>query len=446
MFKRLNHFFPVVCAMLASAGCSAASSEPEQRVESTTEALSSFDLALHWAPIHYQDVNKKSGTGLNGRSDYLTAFDYDGDFNGRNNWDHMQSSTTNPPAHMYYSVNESASHWFIYYVAYHPRDWAAGTAEEHENDAEGCILLVRKDGTSFGLLETVTTVFHAQWRSYRVQGYIGRGPNNPETPQLIQTESFGGVARPRTYQEPQGHGFIGCTSSTNCVRADDGIRYVPSTVAGTPPLTVPDGTQVTVPYSLIDMATLTSRRYDQPTFATPNNFAGDSSGSCGEGLSTCADNAASGIWSQNDERTNFDDNSLPGEDPAAFMSGWYSFGSAGAPSSAYSTRTFLHQKCKAGRRMQGSSDACVARICAADSFCCSDAWDDTCVSEVSSVCGEQCASCESNICTVQTGPIGTGCDGQCAQTVCASDSFCCTNQWDGQCVSEVASLCGLSCL
>jgi hypothetical protein len=437
--------------LAVAVGCNGAvddprpSSAPAEALARTSGALSSFDLAFHWAPVHYQDVNKKSGTGLKGRSDYIVAFDYDGDFNGRNNWDNMQPSSTNPQAHMYFSVSESDSHWFVYYVAYHPRDWAAGIAQEHENDGEGCILLVRKDGTQFGVLETVTTVFHAQWRSYRAQSYIGRGPNNPETPQLIQTELFGGVARPRTYQEPQGHGFIGCTASSNCVRADDGIRYVPSAVAGVPPLTIPDGQQVTVGYSLIDMTSLTSRRYDAPTFVNSNAFAGDSSGSCGEGFSTCADNAATGIWSQSDERTNFDDGSLPGEDPAAFMSGWYTFGALRAPSANYGALKFLHQKCTVGRRMQGSSDACVAQICETDSFCCTNSWDATCVAEVGSLCGEQCSACEANICAVQSGPIGSGCDGQCAQTVCASDSFCCSNQWDSACVGEVASLCHLTC-
>jgi hypothetical protein len=49
-----------------------------------------------------------------------------------------------------------------------------------------------------------------------------------------------------------------------------------------------------------------------------------------------------------------------------------------------------HLACATGGAMVSSCDPCVARICAADSFCCSTSWDGICAGEVASVCGLTC--------------------------------------------------------
>jgi len=434
-------------AIVAFTGCG---TEPgaDDPVTQTTSGLTNDSLAFHWAPIHYQDVFKSGGTGANGHSDYIVRFNYDGDFNGRNNWDNLTNSSfaNNLRGEVQYSVAETSSHWFITYMMYHPRDWAAGTADEHENDAESVVMMVRKDATTFGTLEALVTMFHEQWKSYRAQTYIGKGPCNPDTPQDIQFES----GRPRTYQEPQGHGFIGCTSSSNCVRNDDGIRYVPGTAAGIPPSTIPNGTQVSVAYSLSDMGDLLSHRWDTPVFVNPSTLAGDSSGDCGAGLSTCTDNAADAVWAHSDSRIPNTPacnaiRGLSGEDWASFMGAFFTFGTHPAPATDYIQNPFLHQKCEAGRRMQGSTDSCVQSLCAADPFCCNTAWDSVCVNEVGTFCGQSCQNCTAQICTAQSGPIGDGCNSLCAHQVCASDPYCCNTAWDNICVSEVPTFCGLTC-
>jgi hypothetical protein len=239
------------------------------------------------------------------------------------------------------------------------------------------------------------------------------------------------------------------------VKNDDGIRYFPSTTAGVPPNTIPDGQQVTVNYNLTSMAPLIAHRWDSPTFVNANTFAGDSSGTCGEGFSTCSDNAADGVWFPSDSRIPNTTQcnplkTLPGEDWAAFMGGYFTFGSQPPPTSTYIRNPFLHAKCEGGRRMEGSSDPCVQQICAADPFCCSTSWDGFCVQEVTTVCNLSCSNClspngQQNICTQHTTPIGNGCNSQCAQQICGVDPFCCNTAWDGICVSEVASVCGLGC-
>lgn len=43
--------------------------------------------------------------------------------------------------------------------------------------------------------------------------------------------------------------------------------------------------------------------------------------------------------------------------------------------------TCSHSECTAGKALDPSCDACAAKVCAADSFCCSDQWDWQCVFE-----------------------------------------------------------------
>jgi hypothetical protein len=68
------------------------------------------------------------------------------------------------PATAYYSVVESCTHYFISYSFFHPRDWSDTIFDqEHENDLEGALLAVRKDGSTFGRLEGMITVFHTNF-------------------------------------------------------------------------------------------------------------------------------------------------------------------------------------------------------------------------------------------------------------------------------------------
>ncbi|WP_232533686.1 hypothetical protein [Plantactinospora sp. KBS50] len=102
-------------------------------------AVSHADLALRWAPIHYQDVDVTGAHALAGRSDYLTRVDYDGNLVGRDNWDHAGQAGVSFAAHVYYSVVETSTHWYLTYLFFHPRDWVDHPffETEHENDAEG---------------------------------------------------------------------------------------------------------------------------------------------------------------------------------------------------------------------------------------------------------------------------------------------------------------------
>src|ERR687890_74297 len=125
-------------------------------------------LALRWAPIHHQDVDATGSHALGGRSDYVTAFDFDGDRAGRNNWDRAADPDADLAAHVYYSVVETGSHWYITYFFFHPRDWTDHPffETEHENDGEGVLFAIERDGSTYGVLRSAVTVAHSDFYSY----------------------------------------------------------------------------------------------------------------------------------------------------------------------------------------------------------------------------------------------------------------------------------------
>ncbi|UUZ49895.1 hypothetical protein LP420_07065 [Massilia sp. B-10] len=54
-------------------------------------AAAPADLAFRYAPVHYQDTDSSDYP-----SEYITAFDYDGDRDASNNWDN-RGTRTGPP-------------------------------------------------------------------------------------------------------------------------------------------------------------------------------------------------------------------------------------------------------------------------------------------------------------------------------------------------------------
>ncbi|MBM3746631.1 MAG: hypothetical protein FJW34_12615, partial [Acidobacteria bacterium] len=101
-------------------------------------------LAERYAPFLAQE------TWFQPKSDMPARFDFDGDWHGDNNWETLEEGSSQ--AYVYYAAMETETHWFLIYNVFHPRDYSdrcvIGTC--HENDNEGIILTVRKDGSAFG--------------------------------------------------------------------------------------------------------------------------------------------------------------------------------------------------------------------------------------------------------------------------------------------------------
>ncbi|HKE59574.1 MAG TPA: hypothetical protein VKB46_22845 [Pyrinomonadaceae bacterium] len=193
-------------------------------------------IAQRFAPIFYQALGDKP------RSDYITNFDFDGDWRGDNNWDHIDQFPLK--AYIYYSVTETSSHYFIHYTVFHPRDYKGGevkgtilselireaakkgrqydptglsgeAALAHENDMEGCLLVVTKVGDGKGRLTFVETLHHNTFSHY-VVGEAAEGFT------AVQAED----EHPLLYIEPKGHGIEAYDGDQKQTGKKEFLRYV----------------------------------------------------------------------------------------------------------------------------------------------------------------------------------------------------------------------------
>jgi hypothetical protein len=254
---------------------------------------SEADLALRWAPIIYQDVDQtggvefifdlKSDTSAGGKSDYITAVNYDGDWNTENNWDNLERGHR-LNAVVYYSVTTTATHWFILYSFYYPRDWHGELAdEEHENDMEGFLAIVKRPDSAsyadvFGTLQGIVTESHTDFYSYTPIGSPLR--NGRETIDgTLEMETHGGHQHPVIEVESNGHGVnAGQGWNRTGFPGADGVRYVPTSNTSEQPSSPNDRF---VPYKLIDLTApgeLWDRRHSDALFAEWGIFRGNDGG------------------------------------------------------------------------------------------------------------------------------------------------------------------------
>jgi hypothetical protein len=262
-------------------------------------AVTRAQLALRWAPIHYQDVDATGSHALAGRADYITRVDFDGDLAGRNNWDRAGQAGASFAAHAYYSVVETSTHWYITYLFFHPRDWTDHPffETEHENDGEGVLITVERDGSTYGVLRAAVTVAHNNFYSYTPAGSTWTGgQENVDGTLALQSSPHDSFTHPVTAQQAQGHG-LKAYPQYNIV--GDGLVYYPSTVAETPG----SGNDRDVRYQLIDVFAgggLWAQRANPDLFAHLGTFAGDVSGGCGSGTFGCSTNSANAPWGWDD--------------------------------------------------------------------------------------------------------------------------------------------------
>jgi hypothetical protein len=189
-------------------------------------------LAARYAPIFYQ------GLGQTPRFDYITNFDFDGDWRGDNNWQNAEDLRFPLAAWVYFSVCETATHYFIHYAVFHPRDWKGGNRRgvvmsdllrlgarygrkydptgavddlvlAHENDLEGCLVVVAKSRTGQGRERVVFVESLAHNKFLRYTPGTGQSANS------IRLEG----QRPLLFIEPRGHGIEAYRGSQRQLRA-----------------------------------------------------------------------------------------------------------------------------------------------------------------------------------------------------------------------------------
>ncbi|MFC1999896.1 PKD domain-containing protein [Chloroflexota bacterium] len=244
-------------------------------VEAAT-TVPDLSLAEYWAPLWYQDIDSTDYD-----ADYLTNFNFDGDWDGTNNWENQPSNPLK--AYVYYWVVEVETHWFIGYSIFYPRHWGAPS---HENDMAGCLLVVEKDGSTYGKLLLILTTGNPSPGSPRFPSYKRPSSTLPGADGDFDLA----VSRPKLYVEAKSHSVFGNRPATwplDDFPGGDGVLYIFS-YAGQAEEPVPQFDPVTN-YELKSIEELWGKRdwtVNADTFSEFGTFRGD----------TGAANAAKAPW------------------------------------------------------------------------------------------------------------------------------------------------------
>ncbi|WP_380705347.1 NPP1 family protein [Salinithrix halophila] len=275
----MKHISWVVICLILITGSILISPEADAAVDDT-------QLANRWAPVHYQDTDSSDYD-----ADYLSAVNFDGDWDTKNNWEHQDDDQKRLQGNVYYSVSETKTHWFVLYGFYHPRDWVDWwwnplELDTHENDMEGALMVIRKNETAYGKLEGMVTVFHNDFYAYKTSDSPLR--DGKETIDgTIRFKKVGESDRPTTFQEAKGHGLKAWGGGD--FPGGDGVIYYPGDKSEVPE----HGKDRDVKYRLIDVFAkdgLWAHRKDSKTFASWGSFRGDNG----------KDNAAHAPWKWDD--------------------------------------------------------------------------------------------------------------------------------------------------
>jgi hypothetical protein len=209
-------------------------------VFATQKESSDTEIAARFAPVFYQALGDKP------RSDFITNFNFDADWRGDNNWNNAAKESLALKAYVYYAVSETATHFFIHYAVFHPRDYKGGEgkgtllseliregvklggkydptglADEatlaHENDMEGALVVVKKNGDDIAESQVVfvETLQHNIFARYQT---------GDPTPGFSTIKLEG--ARPLLYIEPKGHGIEAFVGDQKQTWRKDFLRYV----------------------------------------------------------------------------------------------------------------------------------------------------------------------------------------------------------------------------
>ena len=242
----------------------------QQVVISAYPERSHLQLAEYWAPVWWQDTDDD-----NFQADFITNFDFDGDWDPLNNWDNLLQFELD--AYIYYWVTETTTHWFIGYAAFHPRDWSDDITapwDQHENDMEGCLLVIRKGGGSYGQFVLMITRAHDDFYSYKdYDSPLSEmvGTEHEDIDGDIQFETN----HPYVYLKAEGHAVYGDLRwEEEGFPGGDGVVYRYTGQAGEPQ----HGDDRNVGYDLVYIGELWEKRYDTDIFYEFGAFRGDNYG------------------------------------------------------------------------------------------------------------------------------------------------------------------------
>jgi hypothetical protein len=211
------------------------------------EAAEADRLLARWAPVFVQHVAWHDG----GR-DRPTRFDFDGDWVATNNWKNQSRFGHRLPAHVYGSAVLTATHAYLSYYLFYPRDWMRPFCLPfvcHENDLEAVLVVVgrgpsagasrstSRGGPSEGELQLVETKPH--W------SYVGR------TAAEVMLSADG---RPVVRVQSQKHGTYPCAPNEDRCRPDRGrLLYTLAAPGAAPDLSPHEVRGQEVHYTLLPL-------------------------------------------------------------------------------------------------------------------------------------------------------------------------------------------------
>src|SRR5919112_2064671 len=181
-------------------------------------------VAVPFAPVFRQALRDHP------RADYLTGFDFDGDWRGDNNWEHADDPRFRLRAYVYFAASETAPHFYAHYAVFHPRDYKGGSKTgpllsdairegvrrggrydptglsseavlAHENDMEGCLVVAEKEGEDPARARVilVETLAHDRFLKY--------APEGAQAPASFERVRLEGQS-PLLFVEAKGHGVL----------------------------------------------------------------------------------------------------------------------------------------------------------------------------------------------------------------------------------------------
>ncbi len=167
----------------------------QQQKSARAGAARERQVAERFAPVFRQAL------GDHPRADYLTNFDFDGDWRGDNNWKNADDPRFRLRAYVYFAASETATHFYAHYAVFHPRDYKGGSMTgpllsgairegvrrggkydptglsseavlAHENDMEGCLVVAEKEGEDPARARVilVETLAHDRFLKYAPEG------------------------------------------------------------------------------------------------------------------------------------------------------------------------------------------------------------------------------------------------------------------------------------
>jgi hypothetical protein len=190
--------------------------EPLERRSGAPVVDEDLELARRHAPWVFHELHASGG-----RQDLPAPVDFDGDLDGDDGWEELPRCELVPT--VYYAHVETATHHFLTYHLFHPRDWEPfelpGLHLTHEGDGENLQVVVEK---ASGRVVLLFTQAHYEGRVYAPLGAPGFAEGEPlwlagEDGRLGDSGAHAAV-----FVESKGHGIRGLGDARARVRIEGG--------------------------------------------------------------------------------------------------------------------------------------------------------------------------------------------------------------------------------